>query len=172
MTLTAASRTCLANYAAFSGRAPRSEYWWFLLFCFSAIAAVRTFLDEGRSYGEDVLSPAHLSTWLLLLLLPPLLGASARRVHDWGQPAWLILGGFVALLTFTSMNAEAFEAFRIKLSESGFRLSWPSLFFSSLSFVLISLLNIAAAGLVVLWLTRPSEPTANRYGPPPREVTP
>ena len=32
MTFTQAVRTVLSNYALFSGRARRSEYWWFYLF--------------------------------------------------------------------------------------------------------------------------------------------
>jgi uncharacterized membrane protein YhaH (DUF805 family) len=65
-----AVKTCLFDkYATFEGRATRSEYWWFLLFCFiSGTLAV-------------LIDPI---VWLIfsLLILIPSIACQVRRLHD------------------------------------------------------------------------------------------
>jgi len=68
-----AIQTCLSNYINFNGRASRSEYWWFFLFCFivAILAAVYGEMDE--EIDGDML---FLVAWLVLL--PPSLAVGAR----------------------------------------------------------------------------------------------
>lgn len=40
MTFAQAIKTCFNRYATFTGRATRSEYWWWILFCFLSIIAI------------------------------------------------------------------------------------------------------------------------------------
>jgi uncharacterized membrane protein YhaH (DUF805 family) len=51
MTFSQAINTCFQKYAVFSGRAKRSEYWWWFLF--SALAGIPFSLLD--SFSENVL---------------------------------------------------------------------------------------------------------------------
>jgi uncharacterized membrane protein YhaH (DUF805 family) len=84
--------TCLKKYADFSGRAPRSELWWFFLFQI-LVLIVAGFLGE-IVYGVVALG-----------LLLPSLAVGARRLHDIGKSGWwqlLILTGigYLVLIYF------------------------------------------------------------------------
>jgi uncharacterized membrane protein YhaH (DUF805 family) len=64
----------LKNYATFSGRARRKEYWYYYL----AIVTVSIVLNIiGGLTGISILSPVFLFATLL-----PSIAVSARRMHD------------------------------------------------------------------------------------------
>jgi uncharacterized membrane protein YhaH (DUF805 family) len=67
--------TCLRNYATFSGRASRSEFWWFSLFQILVLMATAT-------VSETLYVLAGLG------LLLPILAAGTRRLHDVGRTGW------------------------------------------------------------------------------------
>ena len=77
MSFTEAIKTGLQKYADFSGRASRSEYWWFFLF--TIIARVLAGLIPGVGFIVG------------LALLLPTLAATARRLHDTNRTGWWIL---------------------------------------------------------------------------------
>jgi len=84
----------LRNYAGFSGRARRTEYWMFVLFniifCIAAIVLdniVGTAID-GVGYGLFYILYA-------LALFIPALAVAVRRLHDVGKSGWWI---FIALI--------------------------------------------------------------------------
>jgi uncharacterized membrane protein YhaH (DUF805 family) len=87
------------NYATFTGRAARSEYWYWVLFnvIVSAITAV---IDYAAFPASDI-SPTN--TIAALALLVPSLAVAARRLHDIDRTAWwmliglTIIGGFLLL---------------------------------------------------------------------------
>jgi uncharacterized membrane protein YhaH (DUF805 family) len=139
------TRTLTANYANFSGRARRKEYWGFVLFTFivylifaaimGAGAAATPRNPDGTLAGQ--FSPlffigAGLMGLYVLATLIPGLGLWVRRLHDIGWPGWIIV---IALL-----------------------ISW------------IPVINIIVSigSLVVACLD--SQPFVNKYGPPPKQV--
>ncbi|OQY23195.1 MAG: hypothetical protein B6I37_05835 [Desulfobacteraceae bacterium 4572_35.2] len=81
----------LRNYAGFSGRARRQEYWMFLLF--NMIIAVVLGFIEGL-FG----SPGILGSIYSLAVLVPSIAVSMRRLHDTGRSGWWMLIGFVPLI--------------------------------------------------------------------------
>lgn len=87
MSLNEASRTCLTTkYATFSGRARRSEYWWY-----SVLYVVATAVIGGISWAAE----APLLSVLLLPFIVPMLSVSVRRLHDTGRTGW---GMLIALI--------------------------------------------------------------------------
>jgi uncharacterized membrane protein YhaH (DUF805 family) len=74
---------CFSKYATFSGRATRSEYWYFYLFTIIAYVA-GAILDSisGTQYIQYVLT---VPLWI------PQISAGVRRIHDVGKSGWLIL---------------------------------------------------------------------------------
>ncbi|WP_216937838.1 DUF805 domain-containing protein [Acinetobacter sp. BY484] len=72
---------CLTNYANFSGRARRKEFWFFMLFC--------VILGIIAEVIDTVLGTKSLVNGLLnLVLLVPSLAVGARRLHDVGRSGW------------------------------------------------------------------------------------
>ncbi len=87
----------LKNYAGFSGRARRKEYWMFVLFnmIFAIIAMI---LDNvlGMTTGE---LPYGVFYFLYILaVFIPGLAVAVRRLHDVGKSGWMILIGLIPLI--------------------------------------------------------------------------
>lgn len=84
----------LKNYAGFSGRARRKEYWMFTLFhvIFAIIAVV---IDNvlGIAIRDVGYGPIYLLYTLVTLI--PGLAVSVRRLHDTGKSGWFLLVGLI-----------------------------------------------------------------------------
>lgn len=91
--------SCLSKYATFSGRASRSEYWWFYLFCF--LAFLGTIILDMALLGYDPENPLDVP-WLTLAavfgLFLPSLAAAIRRLHDTDKSGWWYLIALVPLI--------------------------------------------------------------------------
>ncbi len=71
--------TCLQKYFVFSGRASRSEFWWFQLFlCIVNVALSATGFTALQSLAG-------------LAFMMPSLAAACRRLHDSGRTGWWLL---------------------------------------------------------------------------------
>lgn len=94
MTFQSAVSTCLSKYATFSGRAARSEFWWFVLFQFAVqlVAALIDITLWGSAGGEPVQMVASLALFL------PTLAVAVRRLHDNGRKGWWIFLGLVPII--------------------------------------------------------------------------
>lgn len=84
--------TGFGNYVKFSGRACRSEYWYWTLFMM-IVGAVSYYVDvnifEVDFSEEDAVGPMQAVTSLILFL--PSLGVAIRRLHDIGRSGWWFL---------------------------------------------------------------------------------
>lgn len=81
----------LKNYAVFSGRAQRMEYWMFCLFNF--IISIAIGVVEGLLGTMGIIGLIYCFAILL-----PGIGVSIRRLHDIGKTGWWLLIAFVPLL--------------------------------------------------------------------------
>ena len=88
MSFTDAIKTCFQKYVDFTGRARRSEYWYFSLF--QALLSLAVSIIFG---AESV----FVSLVSLALFLPSL-AVSCRRLHDIGKSGWWMLIAFVPLV--------------------------------------------------------------------------
>jgi uncharacterized membrane protein YhaH (DUF805 family) len=80
-----AVQTCFSKYVDFSGRASRSEYWWFVL-AYVILAIVGGFIHH------------IVYAIVILAFLLPMLAAGARRLHDVGKSGWWLLLGLIPLV--------------------------------------------------------------------------
>lgn len=82
--------TVLKRYAQFSGRARRKEFWMFVLFN-TIISIILSIIDRliGTDYNNG--SSGILQSIYSLAVLVPSLAVGARRLHDTGRTAWLLL---------------------------------------------------------------------------------
>jgi uncharacterized membrane protein YhaH (DUF805 family) len=85
--------TCFRKYAVFSGRASRSEYWFFVLFEI-LLYIVLLIADIAAFRG----SMNVFSTLASLVLFLPGLAVLVRRLHDADKSAWWILISFVPII--------------------------------------------------------------------------
>ncbi len=86
--------SCFSNYIGFEGRAPRSEYWYWVLFTF-IVAIVTAVLDRVLFPGNE-LSP--INTLFNLAILLPSLAVLIRRLHDIDRTGWWWLLIFVPVV--------------------------------------------------------------------------
>ena len=88
LSLTEAIGVCFNKYAIFSGRARRSEYWYWFLFTM-IVYFIASFLDSiifGSFYYSG---PLYWITSLGLLI--PSFAVMARRLHDGERSGWRVL---------------------------------------------------------------------------------
>jgi uncharacterized membrane protein YhaH (DUF805 family) len=86
-----AIRSGLGNYATFSGRAPRSEYWWFFLFC--VLCSIAGEILDAVTGGAGLI---NLGVTLGLFL--PVLAMAVRRLHDTDRSGWWYLLVLIPLI--------------------------------------------------------------------------
>lgn len=78
------------NYANFSGRARRREYWMFALLNF-IITVILLIVDEvsGLSFGKVQMGILR-SVYSLAVIIPSI-AVGVRRMHDVGKSGWYLL---------------------------------------------------------------------------------
>lgn len=139
----------IRQYADFSGRARRQEYWYFALANF-IIGFVLGIIDAAIS-GPP--TPGHhigfLGTIYNLLVFLPSLGVSIRRLHDTNRSGWWLLINLApALLMFGALIAGAGLAI----------------------YGLIVLLWIGCCITLIVFLASDGDAGDNRFGPDPKQL--
>jgi uncharacterized membrane protein YhaH (DUF805 family) len=104
----------LKKYAVFSGRARRSEYWFFALF--NAIALIiAAILDNVVGTAFDGIGYGIFYLVYSLAVLVPALALCVRRLHDTDRSGYWIflvlvpLVGPIVLLVFTLQDSQSGE---------------------------------------------------------------
>ena len=90
MDLSTSVKVCFKKYATFEGRAQRSEFWYFCLFCL-LVGIVTLYIDIsvlGYSVEEEY---TPLNTIAYLAVFIPSISVTARRLHDIGKSGWWML---------------------------------------------------------------------------------
>ncbi len=168
-----AIKSCFRNYATFSGRAVRSEFWWFWGICLAATWTLST------------LGMETLSALLWLASLIPFLAVAWRRMHDTDRSGAVLLLPLATMLVGVYVNLFAMLApYSKRMAEMVVTPDTTigelqNAQFEALKDVVSpgpSLWALVVIGAALLWLvyllTQPTKPGLNRFGPPPTEVTP
>lgn len=89
---------CFSKYCTFTGRASRSEYWWWILF--TAIIGILFGIPSGlQSIHESSPSGLPVISYIVsAVLFLPSLGVLFRRLHDTGKSGWWWLIGFIPVV--------------------------------------------------------------------------
>jgi uncharacterized membrane protein YhaH (DUF805 family) len=99
MNFTTSIKTCFIKYVDFTGRASRSELWYFFLFSF-IVGTCSDIIDArlaGQTYWsyDNYLGPAS-SVFNVLILLPSF-AVAIRRLHDISKSGWWVLISFTVI---------------------------------------------------------------------------
>ena len=102
-------KTCFSKFAVFSGRASRSEFWFFVLFGFlgGIITVIIDVMILGYPYEEN--GPINLIFSVALTI--PSIAVAARRLHDinksgWWQLLWITIIGGILLIIWHATEGE------------------------------------------------------------------
>ena len=148
----------IEKYADFTGRAPRAEFWWYLLAVIVASIVARII---DNILGMNVMGPyGPLSLILILGLIVPNIAVAVRRLHDTDRSGWWILLPVVPYcLAFVLGGAAMMGG-----AASGSAMGMGAGMGIAAIFLLI---GAACAILLLVFYCLPGTPGDNRYGPNP-----
>lgn len=145
---------CFKKYVDFSGRARRSEYWWFMLF---------TFLVSLVTCGIGG-----------LVCLLPSYAVQCRRLHDTNRSGWWI--GTNLILSAVMMGLYITAIFSLYGTAYSFRYNSDAMANALIAsggvwFVVISILGLVCTVLsivIFVFTLLDSDRGTNKYGPSPK----
>ena len=88
---------CLKQYADFSGRARRKEFWMFTLFN-AIFGFVFGFIDGLLGWTDPEIGLGVLSGIYSLAVLVPGVAVTVRRLHDVGMSGWKLLYALIPIV--------------------------------------------------------------------------
>jgi len=107
MNIQTSIKTCFNKYATFSGRASRSEYWFFCLF--GILGGIIALIIDEMILGYSMESAyTPINSIFSLVLIIPSIAVTCRRLHDvnksgWWQLLWLtVIGGILLIIWFAT----------------------------------------------------------------------
>jgi len=103
-------KTCFNKYAVFSGRASRSEFWFFVLFGF--LGGIITAIIDVMILGFPAEESGPINLIFSIALIIPSISVTARRLHDinksgWWQLLWLTIIGGILLIIWNATEGES-----------------------------------------------------------------
>jgi len=103
-----AIKTCLSKYVTFSGRASRSECWYFYMFC--SIVGIVTLPLDIAIFPNDDWGPIGMMFSLAFFL--PYIAVGARRLHDVNRSGWwqllpLTIIGIIPLIYWFTKKSDS-----------------------------------------------------------------
>jgi uncharacterized membrane protein YhaH (DUF805 family) len=84
------------NYVNFSGRAVRSEYWYWTLFV-TIVMFVLGVIDQSLNPGVGIGAFSIVNAIVSLALILPGIAVSVRRLHDIDRTGWWLLLSFTVI---------------------------------------------------------------------------
>ena len=108
-----AIKTCYKKYGNFSGRASRSEYWYFYLFLTLVNIPVTILFETANIQIESMDLILTLVLVFNIASLVPIIAVTARRLHD------VNLSGWWQLIVITIIGMIPYYYFLIKKGDEG-----------------------------------------------------
>lgn len=150
-----AIKSVFSKYATFSGRARRSEFWYFYLF-YILVAFGLSFLSIRIPVAKYLYILFGLGVFL------PYTAVTVRRLHDIGKSGWILLIFMVVIFLISMLMFLLIDIIAPTIEGSSM-----TVFIVYSIFVLIVL---ALAIWLIVWLCRDSQPGENKWGPNPKEI--
>ena len=102
-------KTCFNKFAVFSGRASRSEFWFFVLF--GILGGIIALIIDVMILGYPLEENGPINLIFSVVLIIPSLSVAARRLHDinksgWWQLLWITIIGGILLIIWHATEGE------------------------------------------------------------------
>jgi len=157
-----AVKICFNKFFDFTGRARRSEYWWFVLFQI-LVSIPCTILDELLDYAVGF---SGINTIASLALFIPALSVTWRRLHDTGRSGWwygiscilLAIGAIIGFIMVTVKSSSSFD-------DAVFSVLFGA---SSVAVWIPIIASVILAIFCFVFTLLDSHTTENKYGPSPK----
>lgn len=192
MTFTQAIRTNIAECLNFKDRAPRSAYWWYILFI--TLGSIVTFIldfaifwpsfdemgpflfENFGSISDFYINVMPITTFWYLLNYLPMLAVGVRRMHDCDRPGWW----FIAVVIFvTIMSVVVFQvvgpqsaemmsvAFNPNASTAELQAMLSDIEDLNRTSSILSGIQTLPSLLIIIWMATKGTDGPNRYGEDP-----
>ena len=163
---------CFKNYAKFTGRACRSEFWFFVLFNFVISNALNIMSQSLLWFNDDMIGVVLIGNIYGLAVFIPSLAVTVRRLHDTGKSGWWILSYHLPILLtvvfFVVLFVQIFSEFSFyemnKIRPED--IPWITV----VGILLCLFLSLFFGIFLLVWLCTDSQPGTNKYGPNPKEM--
>ena len=158
-----AVKICFKKYFDFTGRARRSEYWWFVLFI-CVVRMVCSFIDGILIFAVDM---KFMDAASCVLLFIPSMAVVFRRLHDIGRSGWWSGVSYIllAISILSVLFMAGFDFGVLMDNESMFRtLSGTQRMIALLPFIG----GLVLCFVILVFSLFDSEPGENKYGPSPK----
>ena len=150
-----AIKSVFSKYATFSGRARRSEFWYFYLF-YILVAFGLSFL----SIWIPVFKYLYILFGLGVFL--PYTAVTVRRLHDIGKSGLYLLFMMVVSLIISMLM---FLFIDVITPTKGDNSMTVFIVYSIFVFIILALII-----WLIVWLCKDSQPGENKWGPNPKEM--
>ena len=171
-----AIKTCLKKSFVFTGRARRSEFWWWTLFTSVLGFGVSFIIEEIPEDNLALMLPFTLGILAFFLYLCiASFAVSTRRLHDIGRSGWwygatLIFGVvwaiWVVVKIFSIVNG--MDVDHIDVESDVFVLTVLK---EMIDVILAYILYLGYSIVLLVWYCKDSQPGANKYGENPKGIT-
>ena len=178
---------CVKKYADFKGRAPRSEFWWWMLFQMLIGGALGTLvlpqlMQQIAANANHVPGtppvlmniPAMKFIWLYdIAVFLPNLAVQVRRLHDVNRTGWWAAAPFVVIPAVFVITLVTAVIIGVASSGGGVQpapgagLSSGNAIIIGIITLVISLLYLAWGITMLVWFCTRGTNGANRFGPNP-----
>lgn len=158
--------SCFGKYATFSGRAPRSEFWWWVLFKLlvgGAIGVIGGMLDSLA--GVKTITVGLVLLTDLFFLLPDL-AVGVRRLHDRNHSGWWFGLFFFLWVLIGGLSGPIL----IRVAENHHEGLPPGTGLPEAAYLALAALlfiNLVLALVLFIWYLLPGTKGNNRFGPDP-----
>lgn len=175
-----AVKTCWHKYFDFTGRARRSEYWWFVLFV-TIVGTVWSllcvfgfigFLMSSDFDDTSILTSSYYWVFLLVLGVPLLLfvipqySAMTRRLHDTGHSGWWVVAMIILGLCYYAAYMIMFIPYLTSMDVEDLATNNLPVMLPVMAVICLAALVL---GIVILvYAITDSHREENKYGPSPK----
>lgn len=167
LTFKEAVKICWSKYSDFTGRARRSEYWWFSLFAFLVmlLPLILLIIGFGMSQGSYEYPRTGWPLFIIggivvvilsLIFLVPSLAVTTRRLHDTGHSGWWIIANYA--VSFISSFVRSF------LIGAGYEDNKLGIVIG----LILGLINFGIGLTMFIFMLLDSHKGENQYGPSPK----
>lgn len=192
MTFTDTIRTNIAECLNFQGRAPRSAYWWYILFI--TLGSMVTFIldfaffwpsmdqmgpflaDNFRSISDFYINVMPITTFWYFLNYLPMLAVGVRRMHDCDRPGWWFIATVVfvtimSFVVFSVVGPQSAEMMTVMFNSNASQAEMNAVLLAvddlNRTSSILSGIQTLPSLLVIIWMATKGTDGPNQYGDDP-----